>query len=148
MQIILNDRTHALRPLVLSRLQSRRKEGLWIRISSNSIAGKATVRRWAKRRVQEAFREELNARGLNMNGMGMDRQGKVVNGTMEVNVRQPSVQAEWKRVKARVSRVVDYVIRTGGVAEEGNEKSGRIGAGPHNMAGHFPRSFTQENDAA
>lgn len=110
MQCILADATHVLRPLIDSRLQTRPKKGLWIRVSANGIGGKATVRRWAKRRVQQAVKEELEKKHLNMYGIGLNGQRKEVKGTMEVTVRQPTVGAEWGDVKAQVRRLVEAVV--------------------------------------
>ncbi|KAL8648803.1 MAG: hypothetical protein Q9210_004777 [Variospora velana] len=110
MQCILADTTHVLRPLIDWRTRSRTRNGLWVRISANSIGGKAIVRRWAKRRVQEAVKEELKARHFGMHGVGIKAPKKEVRGTMEVFVRQPTVGAEWGDLKTEVRRLVDAVV--------------------------------------
>ncbi|KAI4186171.1 MAG: hypothetical protein LQ348_004262 [Seirophora lacunosa] len=110
MQCILDDPTHALRPLVESRMRSRIRRGLWLRISANSMGAKAMVRRWAKRRVQEAVREELEAKHFGMDGVRMKVPKKEVRGTMELSVRQPTVGAEWGDLKTEVRRLVEAVV--------------------------------------
>lgn len=111
MQCILADYTHVLRPLIISRMQSHLKKGLWVRISANRIGGKAVVRRWATRRVREAVRVEFAARGLGIDGAGANQGGKGVNGTMEVIVRQPSLEAKWHYVKTEMGRAVEAVMK-------------------------------------
>ncbi|KAI4124997.1 MAG: hypothetical protein LQ338_004512 [Usnochroma carphineum] len=118
MQCILADPTHVLRPMISFRVQSRPKKGLWLRVSANGIGGKATVRRWAKRKVHQAVREEFRARGLGTDGMGLKGEEKEVRGTMEVTVRQPTVGAEWGAVKKEVGRLVGAVVD---MAEEKGE---------------------------
>ncbi|KAL8973694.1 MAG: hypothetical protein Q9197_002066 [Variospora fuerteventurae] len=110
MQCILADATHILRPLIDWRTCSRTRKGLWVRISANSIGSKAIVRRWAKRRVQEAIREELKARHFGMHGIGIKAPKKEVRGTMEVFVRQPTVAAEWGDLRTEVRRLMDAVV--------------------------------------
>lgn len=124
MQCILADRTHVLRPLVLSRTESHPRKGLWVRVNANSIGAKAVVRRWASRRVQQAVRAEFAARGLNIDGAGAGKERYGVNGTMEVYVRQPSLGAKWHHLKAEMGRVVDAVIQT---AEVQRNRVRRVG---------------------
>ncbi|KAL8690435.1 MAG: hypothetical protein Q9224_004408 [Gallowayella concinna] len=56
---ILKDYTHVAREQTVARHNARIKQGLWIRVTANVLADKATVRRWAGRRVREALRDEL-----------------------------------------------------------------------------------------
>ncbi len=110
MQCVLSDVTHVLRPLTESRLRSRPKKGLWLRISANNIVAKVTVRRWAKRRVREALREELKARGLGLDGLGLDGRREEMKGTMEITVRQPAIGAAWADVQADVGRMMKAAV--------------------------------------
>ena len=108
---IINDATHVLRPQTTARFESRPKQGFWIRVSANGFAGKATVRRWAKRRVREAVRVELKERGVNFDGIAVDNiHGKKLGGTMELFVKKEAVAAEWKNVRAELGQVVEAVI--------------------------------------
>lgn len=110
MQCVLADATHVLRPLINHRLQSRARKGLWVRITANSIGGKTIVRRWAKRRVQQAVREELEARNFGMDGFGIEKPRKEIRGTMEVIVRQPTVGVRWEDLKSDIGRLVEAVV--------------------------------------
>ncbi|KAL8903852.1 MAG: hypothetical protein Q9207_003650 [Kuettlingeria erythrocarpa] len=110
MQCVLHDVTHVLRPLTESRLRSRPKNGLWLRISANQIVANVTVRRWAKRRVREAVREELKVRGLGLDGLGLDGKREQLKGTMEVTVRQPAIGAAWADVQADVGRMMKAAV--------------------------------------
>lgn len=114
MQCVLADVTHVLRPLTESRLRSRPTKGLWLRISANSIGAKVTVRRWAKRRVREAVREELKVRGLGLDGLGLHGGKKQMRGTMEVTVRQPAIGAAWADIKADVGRLMKAAVDMAG----------------------------------
>ncbi|KAL8936910.1 MAG: hypothetical protein Q9216_004689 [Gyalolechia sp. 2 TL-2023] len=118
MQCILADRTHVLRPLIHSRMQSHPKKGLWVRVTANSIGGKAVARRWAMRRVREALRAEFSGRGWGTYGAGANKGEKGVNGTMEVIVRQPSLEAEWHYIKTEVGRVIEAVMNTAEVQKK------------------------------
>ncbi|KAL8716110.1 MAG: hypothetical protein Q9220_000015 [cf. Caloplaca sp. 1 TL-2023] len=107
---ILNDTTHVLRPLIVSRLRSRPKQGLWVRVSANGFNGKATVRRWAKRRVTQALRLELRERGWEIDGMHLHKDGRVLRGTMELYAKETVVAARWPDIRSELGRVVDAVV--------------------------------------
>ncbi|KAL8773521.1 MAG: hypothetical protein Q9209_001625 [Squamulea sp. 1 TL-2023] len=108
---IIHDATHVLRPQTAARFKSRSQNGLWIRVSANGFASKATVRRWVRRRVREAMREELKARGVDFDGMTVeDIRGRELRGTMELFVKKEAVAAEWKDVRAELGKVVEAVV--------------------------------------
>lgn len=108
---IIKDATHVLRPQTAARLESRPKQGLWIRVSANGFAGKATVRRWVRRRVREAVREELKVRGVSFDGRTVENiGGKELKGTMELFVKKEAVAAQWRNVRAELGKVVEAVV--------------------------------------
>ncbi|KAI4233378.1 MAG: hypothetical protein L6R40_007104 [Gallowayella cf. fulva] len=105
---LLNDTTHVLRPQTAARFHSRPKQGLWVRISANRFADKATVRRWAGRRVRAAVEDALNARGLRFNGTAVEGTGrKNLRGTLELFVNKESVAAKYSDIRAELGKVVD-----------------------------------------
>lgn len=107
----MNDTTHVLRPQTIARFRSRPKQGLWIHISANGFAGKATVRRWARRRVREALREELKIRGVDFDGFAVESiEGKELKGTMELFVKKEAVAAEWTDIRAELGNVMETLI--------------------------------------
>ncbi|KAL8777136.1 MAG: hypothetical protein Q9213_007996 [Squamulea squamosa] len=108
---IIHDTTHVLRPQTAARFQSRPQKGLWIRVSANCFAGKATVRRWVRRRIREAVRAELKARGVEFDGMTAEDIGeRELKGTMELFVKKEAVAAKWKDVRADMGKVVEAVV--------------------------------------
>ncbi|KAL8948260.1 MAG: hypothetical protein Q9222_005545 [Ikaeria aurantiellina] len=107
---VLHDATHVLRPLIASRLRSRPKQGLWLRVSANGFSGKATVRRWAKRRVTQALRLEFREKGLSTDGVDLHKGGKGLRGTMEVYAKENIVAASWSDIRSEAGKVVDAVM--------------------------------------
>ncbi|KAI4229786.1 MAG: hypothetical protein L6R36_000572 [Xanthoria steineri] len=126
---IIKDFTHILRPQTAARFESHPKRGLWIRVLANGFGGKATVRRWVRRRVREAVRQEFKTRGMSFDGMAVENiGGKELKGTMELFVKKEAVAAEWSNVRAQLGKVVEALVA---MAEEGR-KRGSI-RGRHGM---------------
>ncbi|KAL8688831.1 MAG: hypothetical protein Q9218_005358 [Villophora microphyllina] len=107
---IVSDPTHVLRNQILSRMQSRPKQGLWMCVSANGFPAKATVRRWAKRRVKVALKEELKLRGFGADGISLAGKHREVKGTMNVYVKKETLTAGWSTVRAEVGRLAQGKI--------------------------------------
>ncbi|KAL8638246.1 MAG: hypothetical protein Q9228_004589 [Teloschistes exilis] len=118
MKSVLGDPSHVLRLQMLSQLRSRPEQGLWLRVSANSLPGNSTVRSWAKRRVLRAFREELKIKGFGPNGISLVGGNKDVRGTMNVTVKQGAVTAEWGSVKAEVGKVLEAMVNMTGTTRK------------------------------
>lgn len=139
---ITTDRNHPLHIQAVRNHREKEREGLWWVISVTTIsAKKSTVRNWLKRRLREAFREELKSRGYKRNGFAITKgndaakeanqekaiaQGPpVLTGSLRLNVNPTLLTAKFVDVKREAGSVVDVLIH----AEEAKQ-----GTAPNNMA--------------
>ncbi|KAL9581195.1 MAG: hypothetical protein Q9212_004041 [Teloschistes hypoglaucus] len=138
MKSALGDPSHVLRLQMLSQLQSRSEQGLWLRVSANGFPAKSTARSWAKRRILVAFKEELKIKGFGPDGMSLAGGNQDVRGTMNVYVKQAAVTAEWRSVKAEVGKVLEAVVNMSGTTRN-QEPWRRKPIGPGHWQPRQPR---------
>lgn len=76
----------------------------------------ATVRRWCRRRIEVALRENLKERGLNWEGkvIGGGGEGDTheLRGSLHFNGTRKLVTADWTEVKREIGLAVTHVVTT------------------------------------
>lgn len=122
--------TNASHPLHIAqrrRQQDHKKEGLWWHATNGiDISKSSCVRHWARRRLKQAFVEELRARGYDETGKLVDksklqdkyvanvvRQGRSVDlsGSLRMHGVPPLVPAKYEAVKEEVRGIVDALVQ-------------------------------------
>ncbi|KAF2201347.1 hypothetical protein GQ43DRAFT_349635, partial [Delitschia confertaspora ATCC 74209] len=128
---IVNDRTHPLHIAGLRKRRDRPKEGLWWIVSVGSATSKArVVRSWLRRRLRNAFIEELKNRGFDENGKGivMSRRAqgegggavmeevdkaqgmRELRGSLRLHAISPLITAKFEDVKKETAFVVNALV--------------------------------------
>jgi hypothetical protein len=114
----------------------RKHKGLWwstIRLNK-AVAGRVVVGHWATRRVKEAFIEALEARGLDRDGVVMEKNieendlvqrtstrtvRKDLTGSLVIRMEPAAVTAEKKLLDAEAARLVNWLYAQVKPANEG-----------------------------
>ncbi|KAL6721858.1 hypothetical protein ACLMJK_000963 [Lecanora helva] len=129
--IILKDTSHVLCPRVRQRYDpvikgryNELEEGLWIMLTSNTMQGKKAVRSWAKRRIAQAMKQELSARGYDGEGRRVStgavsedaigeskRRPDMLIGTVDIEVFSHSMGIGFAEVQNQMGLVVEEVLR-------------------------------------
>lgn len=151
-RIIASNPSHPLYITQRRRQQGQRKEGLWWHATNGTdISKKSTVRTWARRRLRQAFVEELKVKGYDETGKLVDatalerrdvinviKTGRSVDliGSLRMHGVAPLVPAKFETVKEEMRGVVDALVQSAvdqalGFAGEG-ERSGGLRQRPQN----------------
>ena len=82
-----------------------------------SLSKKAAVRNWAKRRVREAFQEELRSRGWSVDGQVLEGLGhterrgvRKLGGALNLRVGQGVLGVDGEGVRGECGRVLERVV--------------------------------------
>ena len=141
--------TNPSHPLYISqrrRKQGHRKEGLWWHATNaTDISKSGCVRTWARRRLRQAFVEELKAKGYDETGrlvdstamqdrrdvMNVVRLGRSVDltGSMRMHGVGPLISAKFETVKDEMRGIIEALVQNAvdtalGFAGEGEKSSG------------------------
>ncbi|KZM18697.1 uncharacterized protein EKO05_0006647 [Ascochyta rabiei] len=138
--------SHPLYLVQRRRKQELKKEGLWWHATNGiDISKSGCVRTWARRRLRQAFVEELKQKGYDETGklvdaaamqdrrdvMNVVRLGKSVDltGSLRMHGVGPLIPAKFETVKDEVRGVIDALIQSAvdtalGLAGEGEKSSG------------------------
>ncbi|KAJ4340587.1 hypothetical protein N0V95_007462 [Ascochyta clinopodiicola] len=141
--------TNASHPLYIVQRrhkQEHKKEGLWWHATNGvDISKSGCVRTWARRRLRQAFVEELKQRGYDetgklvdssamqdrrdvMNVVGLGRSVDL-SGSLRMHGVAPLIPAKFEAVKEEVRGIVDALVQSAvdtalGLAGEGEKSSG------------------------
>ncbi|PSN68921.1 hypothetical protein BS50DRAFT_572102 [Corynespora cassiicola Philippines] len=123
---IVTEPNHPLYVLKKRAAEQRKKEGLWWHVVVyNTLSKSSVVRSWARRRVRNAFIEELKERGFNDKGILVNpgsvkwanldsalNQGKEISlkGSLKFQLNAPSVSAKYADVRKEMSSIVDALV--------------------------------------
>lgn len=118
---------HPLSTLQQRRQQDRKKKDLWWHATNTTDLSKSgCVRTWARRRLAQAFKEELKAKGYDEKGklvdatalqdrqdvMNVIRLGKSVdlNGSLRLHGISPLLSVKFEQIKDEVRTIVDALV--------------------------------------
>jgi hypothetical protein len=125
---IATDHSHPLHETQRRRQAERKEEGLWWHATTGVDLNKSScVRAWARRRLRNAIKDELKARGYDENGkfvnlkslpnradlMNVLRAGRSLDlkGSLRFHVQPPLIPAKYVEVRAETGAVIEAVIR-------------------------------------
>ncbi|KAF1989102.1 hypothetical protein K402DRAFT_402290 [Aulographum hederae CBS 113979] len=113
-QYILSENSHPLRPKILSTLETRPREGLWIYITrAISPNVKAAKMRHAVRRLRVAVQEALKDEGLDKDGRWMASKGEEphkLEGTLTIVLRSEGMAASWEELTRDSKKTISEVV--------------------------------------
>jgi hypothetical protein len=143
LQHVLADRTHPLHETQRRRQCQRKREGLWWHVTTSVDLSKSScVRAWARRRLRNAFVEELKLRGYDDAGkpLPVEETTKTtkptktatalpptttvpakpeLTGSMRLHIQAPLIPAKFPAVRAEVSAVIDQLVRAANISAGG-----------------------------
>ncbi|CBX93289.1 hypothetical protein IAQ61_009002 [Plenodomus lingam] len=125
---IATDRSHPLYIAQKRRQAERSKEGLWWHVTTGVDLSKSScVRTWARRRLRNAVREELQQRGYNHAGTLVDtaalkdrpelinvlRQGRSLDlkGSLRLHVLAPLIPAKYTVLCAETGEMIEKMLQ-------------------------------------
>lgn len=121
---LAEDKLHPLQVLRSRELRQRKREGLWWHVTTSLDSSKSSVvRSWARRRLRNAFKEELVARGfdefgrpaqaetlLSGTGVKSDAPGSVsLTGSVKLHVNSPLIAASFADLKRETGVIIDVL---------------------------------------
>lgn len=125
---IATDPSHPLHEAQKRRQRERRREGLWWHVTAGVDLNKSScVRTWARRRLRNAVKDELQQRGYDDTGklvgleavqqrpdaMHLLRQGKSLDltGSLRFHVQPPLIPAKYAQLRAETGQVIDIMLQ-------------------------------------
>ncbi|KAF1852073.1 uncharacterized protein K460DRAFT_362833, partial [Cucurbitaria berberidis CBS 394.84] len=125
---VATDSSHPLYETQKRRQRERKKEGLWWHATTGVDLNKSScVRAWARRRLRNAIKDELQQRGYDATGKLVDlkaiqhrtdlmdllRQGKTLDltGSLRLHVQPPLIPAKYAQVRAETGHVVESILQ-------------------------------------
>ncbi|KAF2810085.1 uncharacterized protein BDZ99DRAFT_462699 [Mytilinidion resinicola] len=120
---ILDDRSHPLYGTTVRRYKQRDTSGLWWSVTTPTHGKKRVVRSWVCRRIRQAFREALEARGLDKDGKGVAgtggagsndkaRRQKLLNlyGTLRIGAHDQASTAKYEELRQECDVLVSALL--------------------------------------
>lgn len=127
-QHVAADASHPLHENQKKRQRERRREGLWWHVTAGVDLNKSScVRTWARRRLRNAIRDELQQRGYDDTGklvnekavehrkdlIDLLRHGSPLDltGSLRLHVQSPLIPAKYAQVRAQAGQVVELMLQ-------------------------------------
>jgi hypothetical protein len=124
---ILSDAAHPLHEGQKRRSRERKKEGLWWHATTGvDLTKSSCVRAWARRRLRNAFVEELRVRGYDEYGKFIHKSKELkpggnsmytppgnsldLKGSLRLHVHAPLLPAKYTDIKAETGRLIDIIV--------------------------------------
>ncbi|CAO2650929.1 Nn.00g092260.m01.CDS01 [Neocucurbitaria sp. VM-36] len=128
LQHVANDPSHPLHETQKRRQKERKKEGLWWHATTGLDLNKSScVRAWARRRLRNAVRDELQQRGYDATGKLVDlkavqhrpdllnllQQGKTLDltGSLRLHILPPLIPAKYTQVREETGYVIETILQ-------------------------------------
>lgn len=144
---VASDLSHPLHETQIRRQRERKKEGLWWHATTGLDLNKSScVRAWARRRLRNAIKEELELRGYNENGIltkpnatsdGANsvkwlHAGKPLNltGSLRLHVQAPLLPAKYADIRAETGDIIGALIHAAGGATARSPTQGHASLKP------------------
>ena len=125
------DLSHPLHETQRRRQRERKKEGLWWHATTGVDLNKSScVRAWARRRLRNAIKDELELRGYNENGILVQPKAtsdeaksmkslhlaKPINltGSLRLHVQPPLLPAKYADIRAETGSIIGALIHAAG----------------------------------
>ncbi|KAH7064982.1 hypothetical protein B0J12DRAFT_532992, partial [Macrophomina phaseolina] len=111
-QVILNDRSNPRHYMIKRKYDEKERNGLWWAPTVTlAVSPKRTVRSWCTRRLRSAFKEELEARGLNDLGQRKTASGPAAFwGTLIMYANVHLVTAKYSKVREEAGWTLDALL--------------------------------------
>ena len=127
-QHVATDPSHPLHQTQKRRQAERKKEGLWWHATTRVDLSKSScVRAWARRRLRNAFKDELRQRGYDETGTLVDlkaiqgradlvnvlHQGQSLNltGSLRLHIQPPLISASYLDVRAETGHIIEILLQ-------------------------------------
>ncbi|KAF2257276.1 hypothetical protein BU26DRAFT_513978 [Trematosphaeria pertusa] len=125
---ILSDSQHPLYELRKREYEKRKNEGLWWHVTTFlDLSKSGVVRSWCRRRLRNAFTEELKARGFNEHGklvkkealkglqdrlgeLPKNEEGLSLKGSVRLQVLPALISAKYADVRQETGKLVDILL--------------------------------------
>ncbi|KAH9875238.1 hypothetical protein J1614_004729 [Plenodomus biglobosus] len=147
---IATDPSHPLHILQKRRQAERLKEGLWWHVTTGLDLSKSScVRTWARRRLRNALRHELQQRGYDHTGSLVDteaiknkpdlmnvlRQGRSLDlkGSLRLHVQAPLIPAKYTLLCAETGQLIDNMLETLKYEAYDRPSTRKMKASPHKV---------------
>ncbi|RMZ74201.1 chitin biosynthesis [Pyrenophora seminiperda CCB06] len=128
---VATDPSHPLHETQKRRQRERKKEGLWWHATTGVDLNKSScVRTWARRRLRNAVKDELELRGYNENGIlaqpkatpdsanptKLRYAAKLPNltGSLRLHVQAPLLPAKYADIRAETRGIIDALVQAAG----------------------------------